>query len=257
MNNILDVEAVTVNLYGFLALNGLNFSMQHNELRCLVGPNGAGKTALLDVITGKTKVNHGRIIFEGNIDLTKKAEHKLVQMGIARKFQTPSIFASLTVYENLQVALGFRDHSLALFRKMSENRLERIYGMLNKIGLQDKANQQAGKLSHGEKQWLEIGMLLIQQPKLLLLDEPVAGMTRQERDKTGVLLQSIVQDSSVLVVEHDMQFVRQFANKVTVMHEGQVLCEGSVDDIQSNPRVIEVYTGRQHQKQPLTAATRS
>jgi urea transport system ATP-binding protein len=257
ISNILNVEAVTVSLSGFLALNGLNFSMQRNELRCLVGPNGAGKTTLLDVITGKVKANQGRIIFEGNIDLTKKAEHKLVQMGIARKFQTPSIFASLTVYENLQVALGFRDRHPAFFQELSQEQPVRIYAMLGKIGLEDKAQKPAGQLSHGEKQWLEIGMLLIQQPKLLLLDEPVAGMTRQERDKTGILLQSIVQDSSVLVVEHDMQFVRQFASKVTVMHEGQKLCEGSVDEVQSDPRVIEVYTGRQRERQSLAVTTRN
>lgn len=256
MSNILDVEAVSVSVAGFMVLNGLNFSMPRNELRCLVGPNGAGKTSLLDVITGRTRANKGRVIFEGNIDLSKKAEHKLVQLGIARKFQTPSIFASLTVYDNLQVALGFRDSYLALFQKMSKDRPERIYTMLSKIGLQDKAKQQAGKLSHGEKQWLEIGMLLMQQPKLLLLDEPVAGMTRQERDKTGVLLQSVLQDSSVLVIEHDMQFVRQFASRVTVMYEGQKLCEGSVDEVQSDPRVIEVYTGRQRERQPLAATVR-
>jgi urea transport system ATP-binding protein len=209
------------------------------------------------VIIGKTKANSGRIIFDGVTNLTNQAEHKVVQMGIARKFQTPSIFASLSVYENLQVALGFGDNTATLFKSMTGNQLGRIQMILEKIGLKDKAKEQAAKLSHGQKQWLEIGMLLVQQPKLLLLDEPVTGMTRQERDKTGELLQSIVEHSSILVVEHDMHFVRQFASKVTVMHEGRRLCEGPVGEIQSDPRVVEVYIGKRRERPKQTVALRS
>jgi urea transport system ATP-binding protein len=221
-------------------------------LRFLIGPNGAGKTTLLDIITGKTRPTRGQVIFDNGrtqIDIRKQAEHKLVQLGIGRKFQTPSIFASLTVYQTLEAALGFHDNPWQLFKKLDSSQRDQIATTLTQIGLQDKATQQAGTLAHGEKQWLEIGMLLVQQPRLLLLDEPVAGMTRRERDKTGELIQAISgKERSVLVVEHDMQFIRQFASTVSVLHQGKLLCEGPVEEVQSDARVIEVYIGRQRER---------
>jgi urea transport system ATP-binding protein len=251
-DKILDLQAVTVSFDGFKVLDELDFSIRHGELRFLIGPNGAGKTTLLDIITGKTRPTRGQVIFDNGatqIDIRKQAEHKLVQLGIGRKFQTPSIFASLTVYQTLEAALGFHDNPLQLFKKLDSSQRDRIATILTQIGLQDKSKQLAGTLAHGEKQWLEIGMLLVQQPRLLLLDEPVAGMTRRERDKTGELIQAISgKERSVLVVEHDMQFIRQFASTVTVLHQGKLLCEGPVEEVQSDARVIEVYIGRQRER---------
>jgi urea transport system ATP-binding protein len=245
-NNILDVQNVTVQFDGFTVLDNLNFSMGHGELRFLIGPNGAGKTTLLDIITSKTKPTTGKVIFDNKVNISEWLEHRIVQHGIARKFQTPSIFASLSVFENLESAVSFRHRSIQLFRRLSRQHAEKIHETLELIGLTNKSHVKAGLLSHGEKQWLEIGMLLIQEPKLLLLDEPVAGMTRHERTRTGELLQKIAKDRAIAVVEHDMEFVRAFANTVTVLHMGRVLCEGPMEQVQSDPRVIEVYLGRKH-----------
>jgi urea transport system ATP-binding protein len=245
-NNILDVQNVTVSFDGFTVLNDLNFSVGHGELRFLIGPNGAGKTTLLDIITSKTKPTTGKVVFNSEVNISEWLEHKIVQHGIARKFQTPSIFASLSVFENLESAIGFRLRIVQLLRRLSHRHSVQVKEILELIGLESKAHVKAGLLSHGEKQWLEIGMLLIQEPKLLLLDEPVAGMTRQERTRTGELLQKIAKDRAIVVVEHDMEFVRAFANTVTVLHMGQVLCEGLMEQIQTDARVIEVYLGRTH-----------
>jgi urea transport system ATP-binding protein len=241
--SILSVHGATVSFDGFKALDGLDFSIAYGELRFLIGPNGAGKTTLLDIITGKTRPDRGEIIFDGRPNTQRWPEHRRVRAGIGRKFQTPAIFPSLTVAENLEAAIGFRDGVAALTRPASAAERGAIAETLGQIGLGPRAATRAGLLSHGEKQWLEIGMLLIQRPKLLLLDEPVAGMTRRERDRTGELLRQIAQDRSVLVVEHDMDFVRRFAHTVTVLHLGRLLCEGPVEAVQSDPRVIEVYLG--------------
>jgi len=243
---ILAVKNVTVSFDGFTVLDNLNFSMNYGELRFLIGPNGAGKTTFLDIITSKTKPTRGEVIFDKTVNISHLPEHKIVQQGIGRKFQTPAIFSSLTVYENLEAAISFREWSIQLFRWLSPSNRERITETLELVGLQERADVRAGALSHGEKQWLEIGMLLIQKPKLLLLDEPVAGMTRRERNRTGELLQNIAKNYSVLVVEHDMEFVRSFAKTVTVLHTGKVLCEGTMEQIQRDPRVVGVYLGRAH-----------
>jgi urea transport system ATP-binding protein len=254
---ILEVQDVTVSFDGFTVLNKLDFSMDYGELRFLIGPNGAGKTTLLDIITSKTKADAGQVFFDGHLDVGRLSEHEIVQRGIGRKFQTPTIFSSLTVYENLEAAIGFREGAMRLIRRLSGTHRDRIDEILELVGLQDRAQMRAGLLSHGQKQWLEIGMLLIQEPKLLLLDEPVAGMTRRERNRTGGLVQKIAQQHSVLVVEHDMEFVRQFANNVTVLHTGQVLCEGSMDQVQNDPRVIEVYLGRGRGEERVTATKKA
>lgn len=249
---ILEVQDVTVEFDGFRVLENLNFDVAYGEIHFLIGPNGAGKTTLLDIITGKTRPRRGRVIFDGQINTTTTPEHKIVGLGVSRKFQTPSIFSVLTVYQNLEAAIGFSEASWQLFRKVRPEQIATIQTVLNRIGLTHKANKPAGSLSHGEKQWLEIGMLLTQKPKLLLLDEPVAGMTKQEREKTGQLLQLInkEQNCSVLVVEHDMHFVRQFASKVTVLHQGKLLREGTVEEVQNDEQVIEVYIGRKREKSP-------
>ncbi|MBX3080673.1 MAG: urea ABC transporter ATP-binding protein UrtD [Anaerolineae bacterium] len=243
---ILDVQNVVVSFDGFRVLDSLNFTMNYGELRFLIGPNGAGKTTLIDIISGKTRPVSGHILFDGHLDTRHVTEHRLVQHGIGRKFQTPSIFASLTVFENLEVATGFKSPVERLLGRLPSDHKDAIEDTLQKIGLLERRHIRAGQLSHGEKQWLEIGMLLVQDPKLLLLDEPVAGMTRRERDRTGELLLDISKHRSVLVVEHDMQFVRQFASTVTVMHSGKVLSEGPVDVVQNDAKVIEVYLGRSH-----------
>jgi urea transport system ATP-binding protein len=255
-NTILEVDKVTVSFDGFKVLDELNFSMRHGELRFLIGPNGAGKTTLLDIITGKTRPASGRVIFDGRLNTRKVAEHTLVREGIGRKFQTPTVFSSLTVYENLGAALSFRDGAGLLFRALAPGQRETIEETLEIIGLRRRAQIRAGTLAHGEKQWLEIGMLLVQQPKLLLLDEPVAGMTRRERERTGELLQAIAEERSVLVVEHDMEFVRRFASTVSVLHTGRLLCEGPVEQVQSDSRVIEVYLGRAHHERGGSHAQR-
>lgn len=245
---ILDVRNLTVSFDGFKVLDNLSLSMNYGELRFLIGPNGAGKTTLLDIVTGKARASSGQVVFDGVHTINSWQEHHRVREGISRKFQTPSIFNSLTVLANLEAAIGFRTPYPRLLRPMSGEQRDRVNRVMETIGLQGRAHIPAGLLSHGEKQWLEIGMLLTQEPKLLLLDEPVAGMTRRERERTGELLQSIREQCSVLVVEHDMVFVRRFASRVTVLHMGQLLCEGAVEDVQNDPRVIEVYLGRAHQR---------
>ena len=249
--HVLAAEGLTVSFDGFTVLDDLNFTMDRGEMRFLIGPNGAGKTTLIDVITGKARPSRGKVIFDGWIDLARRQEHDLVRLGIGRKFQTPSVFSSLTVFENLEVALGFRSPLGAQLRPMPSGDNEKIRATLEQVGLTSQAQRKAGVLSHGEKQWLEIGMLLVQDPKLLLLDEPVAGMTRRERDRTGELLLQIGRDRSVLVVEHDMEFVRRFARKVTVLHLGKVLSEGDMETVQQDPQVIKAYLG--HNKPRATA----
>ena len=240
---IISVEGVTVSFDGFTVLDALDFSMDYGEIRFLIGPNGAGKTTLLDLISAKTRPHHGRVIFDGHINVRDRQEYELVRLGIGRKFQTAAIFPSLTVYENLEVAAGFRHEFGALFRPLTGSETGLVRDTLDEVGLLDQANRKAGALSHGEQQWLEIAMLLVQEPKLLLLDEPVAGMTRRERDRTGELLHAIGEHRSVLVVEHDMAFVRQFARTVTVLHLGKVLSEGPMDLVQQDPQVIAAYLG--------------
>jgi urea transport system ATP-binding protein len=242
---ILYVEDVTVSFDGFQALRGVNLYVDHGELRALIGPNGAGKTTLLDVICGKVKPDKGRVIFGDATDLTALDEHRIAALGVGRKFQTPAVFKQLTLFDNLTLALPQRRGVAAtLFGALTAAQRQTIERILGTLGLLDKAQHQAGALSHGEMQWLEIGMVMIQEAALLLLDEPVAGMTAEEREKTSRLLQQLAKDHAVLVVEHDMEFVRQTAHKVTVLHEGAVLCEGAVDAVQHDPRVIEVYLGR-------------
>ncbi|SDX84875.1 urea ABC transporter ATP-binding protein UrtD [Paenibacillus sp. CF384] len=242
---VLQCDEVTVDFDGFKAVQGMNFSLAQGELRFLIGPNGAGKTTMLDVICGKVKPADGKVMFSGSIDITRKKEHQIAELGIGRKFQTPSIFASLTVMENFEIAMKQNRGVFAAMRaKMRAEDRERILAQLELVGLSGKADWRAGGLSHGEKQWLEIGMMLLQEPEILLLDEPVAGMTDGETEKTGELLQHIRKTQSIVVVEHDMEFVRSFASKVTVMHEGKLLKEGSMEEVQRDDRVAEVYLGK-------------
>jgi urea transport system ATP-binding protein len=244
--SIIYLEDVTVDYDGFKALQGLNFFMDYGELRVVIGPNGAGKTTLLDVISGKTKPVSGRVIFGQGTDLLTLREYEVVRMGVARKFQTPTLFPHLSVGENLELSLRQdRDVFATLFASLNRAQSAIIADTLEVIGLAHKADARAGVLAHGEKQWLEIGMVLVQDPKLLLVDEPVAGMTNDETEKTAQLLQRIATERAVLVIEHDMAFVRQIARKVTVLHEGRVLCEATVDQVQNDPRVREVYLGRE------------
>lgn len=247
-DRILDMTGVTVSFDGFKVLDDLAFSINRGELRFLIGPNGAGKSTLLDIITAKTRPNKGRVIFDGTVNVGRLKEHEIVRHGIGRKFQTPSVFGSLSVYENLEVAIGFKSPVRALGGQLPAAQREIVEHTLETINLKDRRGTAAGTLAHGQKQWLEIGMLLVQQPKLLLLDEPVAGMTRRERDYTGELLHRIAADRSILVVEHDMLFVRQFASTVTVLHQGRLLREGPVEQIQSDPEVIEVYLGHSKER---------
>ncbi|MBM3832778.1 MAG: urea ABC transporter ATP-binding protein UrtD [Verrucomicrobia bacterium] len=246
---ILTVEGVTKTFDGFKAISDLNFYMDKGELRTIIGPNGAGKSTLLDLITGRSKPDKGMIEFEKDTDLTRLNEYQISRLGIGRKFQTPSVYTSHTVYENILLSLeGSRGVFSALFARTTCAQRDQIHEILKTVGLEGKANDIAGDLAHGQKQWLEIGMLLAQDPKLLLVDEPTAGMTDEETARTGELLFSLVPKHSVVVIEHDMVFVRQIARKVTVLHQGTVLCEGTVDEVQNNPRVIEVYLGRKHER---------
>ncbi|HZU37288.1 MAG TPA: urea ABC transporter ATP-binding protein UrtD [Gemmataceae bacterium] len=241
---ILHVENLTVSFSGFKALNGLNFSLQPGELRVVIGPNGAGKTTLLDVITGKTRPTAGRVYFRGE-DITKLPEQAIAHRGIGRKFQTPNVFKSLTVLENLSLAVkGRRTVTSGLFRPVLNGEAGRVHEILDLIGLGHKARFRAGLLAHGEKQWLELGMVMAQDPELLLIDEPVAGMTPRESERTGELLLAMARKHTLIVIEHDMTFVRQIAHTVTVLDEGQLLCEGTVEEVQRNPKVIEVYLGQ-------------
>lgn len=242
---ILSCRQVTVSFDGFKAVDGMNLHLRRGELRFLIGPNGAGKTTMLDVICGKVRPASGTIRFRGDIDLARKKEYQIAALGIGRKFQAPSIFPGLTVRENLELAMRQNRGVFAALRaKVSPEQARRIAGQLEMIGLSGKAALPAGGLSHGEKQWLEIGMMLIQEPVLLLLDEPVAGMTDKETEKTGELLKAITERHTVVVVEHDMDFVRAYATKVTVMHEGRLLKEGTMREVQADPVVAEVYLGQ-------------
>jgi urea transport system ATP-binding protein len=240
---ILAVEDLTVSFDGFKAVDSLNLYVERNELRVIIGPNGAGKTTVLDLICGKTKTTSGSIKFNG-IELTKLPEHKIVQAGVGRKFQTPSIYENLTVLENLEISFP-RGRSVfgSLMFERTQDVTDRILEIAATIFLSEQINVQAGLLSHGQKQWLEIGMLLIQDPELMMLDEPVAGMSVSEREKTAELLNIIAHGRSVIVIEHDMEFVKRIAHKVTVLHQGKVLAEGNMDTVQNNPKVIEVYLG--------------
>jgi urea transport system ATP-binding protein len=241
---ILYVEGVTVSFDGFRALNNLNLYIEEGELRCIIGPNGAGKTTMMDVITGKTKPDQGSVYFGQQIDLLKLSEHQIARGGIGRKFQKPTIFEALNVYENLELATSADKRVWwTLTRQLNSAQTYRIDEVLLQIGLQEHRYKNAGSLSHGQKQWLEIGMLLMQNPRVLLVDEPVAGMTGEETEKTAELLLSLAGNHSVIVVEHDMKFVRSIARKVTVLHQGSVLTEGTMDQVQNNPKVIEVYLG--------------
>lgn len=245
MKPILTCRDVKVEFDGFWALQGADISVQERDIHFLIGPNGAGKTTLLDIICGKTKPHSGEVLFQETNELTKAREYQIAKLGVARKFQAPSVFMQLTVFENLELAMKQKKTILSLLTaRMTKEQSARIIDILRLIGLDDKWDLTAGSLSHGQKQWLEIGMQLAMEPKLLLLDEPIAGMTGKEREKTGALLEEIAKTCSVLIVEHDMDFVRSFSRKVTVMHEGKVLCEGSMDDITSNEEVAEVYLGR-------------
>jgi urea transport system ATP-binding protein len=240
---LLEVRDVTVTFDGFRALDALTLSIDAGELRCLVGPNGAGKTTLMDVVTGKTRPDSGAVRFAGR-DITRLAEHAIVRLGIGRKFQRPTVFPKHTVHENLELATHagqgvFR----ALFAGLSADERRAIDRALECTGLEGDRDRVAGLLSHGQKQWLEIGMLLVQAPKLLLVDEPVAGMTQHEIERTAEILASLAGEHTVVVVEHDMDFVRSIAQTVTVLHEGRVLAEGPMRDVQSDPRVVEVYLG--------------
>ncbi|UUZ83985.1 urea ABC transporter ATP-binding protein UrtD [Paenibacillus sp. P26] len=242
---LISVQELEVDFDGFKAIRGLNFRLDPGELRFLIGPNGAGKTTLLDVLCGKVKPSKGRALFKGHTDLTRHQEHQIAQLGIGRKFQAPSIFITLTVQENLLLSMRQKRGLLStLVAKTTADQREKLHYYLELIGLGGKLKEKAGALSHGEKQWLEIGMLLIQEPELLLLDEPAAGMTDSETEKTGELLHRISDRQTVVVVEHDMEFVRRYAKQVTVMHEGTVLREGTMEEIQNDDKVAEVYLGR-------------
>ena len=242
---ILSLEGVNKTFDGFKAINDLNLYMDDGELRVIIGPNGAGKSTMLDIITGRTRPDKGKVEFGKETDLTKLNEYQINRLGIGRKFQTPSVYIDHTVFENIWLSLeGSRTVWSALFSKINSTQRDRIDDVLKTVGLLEKANSKAGNLSHGQKQWLEIGMLLAQNPKLLLVDEPAAGMTDEETHKTGELLMSLAGKHSIIVIEHDMVFVRQIARTVTVLHQGHVLCEGTVDEVQADERVIEVYLGR-------------
>ena len=242
---ILYLEDISVSFDGFKALNNLNFDIDDGELRCVIGPNGAGKTTMMDVITGKTRPDRGTCFFGQTIDLTRLTEAEIAHAGIGRKFQKPTVFERHSVFENLELAMKTDKRvRTSLAAKLDSGQRDRIAETLALIHLGEQADRPAGLLSHGQKQWLEIGMLLMQEPRVLLLDEPVAGMTDEETERTGELCKTLAGRHSVVVVEHDMDFVARIAHKVTVLHEGSVLAEGSMEQVQNDPRVIEVYLGR-------------
>ena len=244
-DTLLYLDGVSRSFDGFKAINELSFVLAMGEMRAIIGPNGAGKTTMMDIITGKTRPDKGDVFFMGDIDLTKHDEPTIAQMGIGRKFQKPTVFETQTVADNLLLSLkGERRGIPALFYRDNRKDRQTIDGILAKIRLEHRRDELAAYLSHGQKQWLEIGMLLAQDPKLLLVDEPVAGMTDAETEETARLLREIAVDHSVVVVEHDMGFVRDLGVKVTCLHEGHVLSEGSLDHVSSDPQVVEVYLGR-------------
>ena len=250
---ILSVTGVTKAFDGFKAIDDLNFYLEQGELRTIIGPNGAGKSTFLDIITGRTRPDSGSVVMHEqdghDLNLSKMREFEINRLGIGRKFQTPSIYKSHTVYDNLVLSLNKERGVFAtLFYRESKQDRERIMEVLKNVGLEERVNDLAGLLSHGQKQWLEIGMLLAQDPRLLLIDEPAAGMSDEETERTGELLLSLEKKHSLIVIEHDMEFVRQIARKVTVLHQGYVLKEGSFGAVKSNPEVIEVYLGRKGKK---------
>ena len=240
---VLSIEDLTVSFDGFKVIDALNLYIDKGELRVIIGPNGAGKTTLLDLICGKTRASAGRIRFK-DTEMTDLPEHEIVRSGIGRKFQTPSIYENLSVFENLEVSFP-RGRGVfgALAFRCTDDVRERVNAVAAEIGLAGQLDTEAGLLSHGQKQWLEIGMLLMQDPELLMLDEPIAGMSVRERELTAELLQRICRDRSMIVIEHDMDFVKRIAHKVTVMHQGKILAEGPMDKVQADPRVIDVYLG--------------
>jgi urea transport system ATP-binding protein len=242
---ILWVDGITVSFDGFRALNDLSLTLEKGELRCIIGPNGAGKTTLMDVITGKTRPDRGQVkLVPSQTELTRLSEFEIARLGIGRKFQRPTVFQGHTVWENLELASrGGKGVLRTLFGRLGPAERVRIDEVLQLIGLGEQRSRRAGLLAHGHKQWLEIGMLLIQDPKVLLLDEPIAGMSHQEAERTAELVKTLAGERTVVVVEHDMEFVRQIARKVTVLHEGSVLAEGTMDKVQADPKVIEVYLG--------------
>jgi urea transport system ATP-binding protein len=242
---VLYLEEISVSFDGFQALNKLSLSIDVGELRCVIGPNGAGKTTMMDVITGKTRPDSGTAFFGQTLDLTRMSDAQIAHAGIGRKFQKPTIFEHHTVFENLELAMkADKRVRTTLFARLTPTQKDSIAEMLKLIRLQDSADRAAGLLSHGQKQWLEIGMLLMQEPKLLLLDEPVAGMSDDETERTAELFLSLAGKHSLVVVEHDMAFIEKIARKVTVLHEGSVLAEGPMAQVQNDPRVVEVYLGR-------------
>jgi urea transport system ATP-binding protein len=250
---MLYVDNVSVSFDGFKALNGLSLEVGTGELRCIIGPNGAGKTTMMDVITGKTRPDSGKVFFGSTVDLLRLNESQIAQMGIGRKFQKPTVFEHLNVFENLELALAAdRRAATTISARLNSEAMDRIADMLELIHLYPNASQLAGSLSHGQKQWLEIGMLLVQNPKLLLLDEPVAGMTDEETERTAQLFLSLEGSHSLVVVEHDMKFIQELTTQganahkkqVTVLHEGSVLAQGSLEQVQANDKVVEVYLGR-------------
>ncbi|WP_050927508.1 urea ABC transporter ATP-binding protein UrtD [Aestuariivita boseongensis] len=248
MSTLLEVSGVSVSFDGFRAINNLSIQFAEAELRAIIGPNGAGKTTFMDIVTGKTKPDEGRVTWgERNVSLLGMSESQIANEGIGRKFQKPTVFEDQTVRQNLAMALkNPRGPFAVLTHKKTKRNAERIEATADQIGLLDSLMRVAGNLSHGQKQWLEIGMLLAQEPRLLLVDEPAAGMTSEEREKTTDILREAAQTRAVVVVEHDMEFVRRLDCKVTVLHEGSVLAEGSLDHVTANQRVIDVYLGRGH-----------
>jgi urea transport system ATP-binding protein len=242
MSAVLEVRDLCVTFDGFRALTDVDLTVEQGELRFLIGPNGAGKTTLIDAVTGLNRPASGTVRFDGE-DITGLSEHRIVRKGIGRSFQTPTVFEALTVAQNLDLAESFRTRLVSMFRR-HDRMSDTVASILERIGLDHVHGEPAGSLSHGQKQWLEIGMLLAQRPKLLLLDELVAGMSPQERLDTGALLQELAGDHTIVVIEHDMSFLRRFASSVTVLHEGKVLSEGPVAQVQADPKVREVYLGR-------------
>ena len=243
---ILYLESVTKSFDGFKAINNLNLALEPGELRTIIGPNGAGKSTMLDLITGRTRPDDGRIVFREDIDLTTLNEYRINRLGIGRKFQTPAVYVEHTVYDNILLSLaGRRGVFATLFARETQGERDKIHAILKEVGLEHRVAVLAGALAHGEKQWLEIGMLLAQNPDVLLVDEPAAGMTDKETEKTAELLVGLEGRHTLVVIEHDMEFVRRIARRVTVLHQGSVLCEGSMDFVQNHEEVIRVYLGRQ------------
>lgn len=242
---LLNLKDVSVSFEGFLALNNLNLTLSKGELRAVIGPNGAGKTTFLDVITGKVKPTKGDVFFKGQ-SLIGKKEHKIARIGIGRKFQSPRVFENLSVQKNLEISVSQYSSTIKLIaNKPSEIKLEEVQKLMKIVNLSSQSEIKAGSLSHGQKQWLEIAMLLGQKPALMLIDEPVAGLTDEETELTADLLKSLSGENTVLVIDHDMDFIRRLESNVTVLNQGSVLCEGSMDEIQIDPKVIEVYLGKQ------------